>query len=225
MGVLLVYSREHPVKWLLILTFTISFGDLAQAQRSQSEYLQKCARSKQLINYGSNPDNLSTEEIVSLYDYTYETFSEINKALWTQPEASWSSCHKLTIDRLDSALSKISPTKGTFFRGTEYKHYRHYQVGDVLELRGYTSVSFSEEAASYFIRDAYFIIESQEARDISPYHFQTLDGLEYLEKELLLPRGTKLKIQSISQKMMTINSEHVGNKQELVWVFHFVENK
>lgn len=181
--------------------FTASRSSLQAIERAQSKSAVLRAE------LGQSPELFSTLERDALRAYTGGNKGEFGaKGLAEGMNTTLrrgSSAEKWAdfVDRLDSAFTKVKglSSEGTVFRGTKVAGARGLAVGDVIEDAGFMSTSVArtqaEEFVAYSKGDLFEITLPKGSRAID---MNRASGSAYgKERELLLPRGTRMVIDSI----------------------------
>ncbi len=167
---------------------------------------------------------LTLLDICSIHSYTTTAFARINKGLWL----SSSSADKLNgedwayIRMLDRALDKIPAQEPTVvYRGTQRKHIKFTEPGQLVELKGYTSTTPEQEIAEGFLNGEdennyrLMVIQVRSAKDIT-----RLAGVA--EKELLLKRGTWVRFERSEIKEINVFREDSGETERRKVEFVFL---
>lgn len=140
--------------------------------------------------------NLTDAQLRAILKYTLEEFQNINPGLasgsLTNPQAAF-------VRIMDCALEKIPSQKVTVYRGASRRI--PMAPGKVVVFEPYTSTSLDREQAKTFIRPngRLMILKVRSAKDISQISNAPT------EKELLLPRGLKFKVESVKQEKMKLD--------------------
>jgi ADP-ribosyltransferase exoenzyme len=220
---------KHFIKFALIILaapnlFAQSLcSDLAKKVWSmppsvlETDYLDKnCPAPCEAPTYmSSNPDKLSDAQIHAVNSYTMGTHVGINLGLRTD---------NLNIDQLkftrilDLALEKIQNVKAVVYRGTSQREFTVTgQANQIVTLPAFTSTAPTQEVAEAFLKNRLQIMKIKSGKNIQPY--SNAGG----EKELLIPRNTKFKIDRSEKKMMDLFSEESGPYQAEVEIVHMTE--
>ena len=149
------------------------------------------------FGYGTrNSANISMAQKLAVYNYTLGVFDSLNPALYSG---------KLTKDQLaftrvfDSALLKMPSIKMTVYRGTSKKFVA--KVGSVVEFKAYTSTSTEKDVAEGFVRDRLMVLKIKTGKDIQDY------SNAGNEREILIPRGVKFKVDGVTFKEMLLGED------------------
>ncbi|WP_413575806.1 ADP-ribosyltransferase domain-containing protein [Bdellovibrio sp. HCB290] len=102
------------------------------------------------------------------------------------------------------AVEKIPVAEGTFYRGLDSKRSRIRSVGQIVELRGITSVSGERSTAENFIKDQLFIIHGKSAHSISRYSVMG-------EQESILLPGVQLRVDKIYEEQIDLGYQNESN--------------
>lgn len=216
------------MKKLFVLTLLIAFNALAgeldklkpseimamPMEKLEKIYLkEKCPDVECDFGYGShNSSNLSKAEMFAIWNYTIGEFESITPALYSG---------KLTGSQLgfvrlmDSGLKKIPNEKTKVFRGTIKNPPA--KVGGVIELKAFTSTSVDEFVAEGFIHNRFLIINTKTGKDILDY------SQAGMEREILLPRGTKIRVDKVINKKMMLGPDPYNLESRMVEVVHATE--
>lgn len=138
---------------------------------------------------------MTQQEQDALDDLTGNGFAKINS------ELREGKADDPRIEHLDSAFSKASPLPEPIvvhrgFQGRGADKLRKVKVGETFTDEGYSSTSLKERIARSF-RKRFSSDPGQYASIIVPKGTRVLAGVE-LEKEVLLPRGSRFKVVSKS---------------------------
>jgi hypothetical protein len=152
-----------------------------------------------------NPYDLPKVEALAIWRYTGGDYKYLNKALY---EGKLEGAEAAHLRILDSALAKIPSQKLTVYRGASKK--AKVKVGEVMFFKGYTSTSLDQNIAESFVkRNGYLmIINVNSGKDIMEYS-NLAD-----EKEMLLPRNLKFRIDQISTTEIMMNSGDFDDRFE-----------
>lgn len=174
---------------------------------------ENCPNSECDFGYGTrNRANLSLAQKLAIHNYTLGIFDSLNPALYSG---------KLTNDQLaftrvlDSALSKIPSLKMTVYRGTSKKFVA--KVGLVVEFKAYSSTSTEKDVAEGFVRDRLIIMKLKTGKDIQDY------SNAGNEREILIPRGVKFKVEGVTFKEMLLGEDPSDLKPVKVEVVRLTE--
>ncbi len=196
--------------------FAGQFDKLTEAQiqalpqdKLEKIYLKEnCPNPECEFGYGTrNSAKLSKAQTLALFNYTLGYFDTLNPALYAE---------KLTNDQLaltrvlDSALAKLPSHKVTVYRGTSKKFKA--KVGSVVEFKAYTSTSTERDVAEGFVRDRLIILKVKTGKDIQDY------SNAGNEREILLPRGSKFKVDGVTSEELLIGEDPSDLKREKVEV-------
>lgn len=158
---------------------------------------ENCPNPECDFGYGTrNSANLSIAQKLATYNYTLGIFDSLNPALYSG---------KLTNDQLaftrvfDSALLKMPSIRMTVYRGTSKKFVA--KVGSLVEFKAYTSTSTEKDVAEGFVRDRLIILKVKTGKDIQDY------SNAGNEREILIPRGVKFKVEGITYKEMLLGED------------------
>lgn len=174
---------------------------------------EKCPNEQcEFVFTNTNDHNLSLAERLAIWHYTASEYMNITPALY-QGELDNSQLAFVRI--LDSALVKIPSSKATVYRGTSKT--TPVKIGTVIDFKSYTSTSTDKYTAEGFIRDRFMIIKSKSGKDIMDY------SNAGQERELLLPRGTKVRVDKISKKKMEIGEDPSDMQTINVEIVHATE--
>lgn len=177
-------------------------------------------RSWGLTNGHNNPHGLSVAEATAIYGYTYADFNEINAGLYKKVGrrgimAKLSKCNKIQIDIMDRALAKLPTYSGVVFRGDAIQNYPEGR--SEFTLYGFASTSKSRKRAESFVRDALLIVKGvSNGKPLNPYGYDYSERTED-EEEVLLPRGTRIKVNGRHQEKIQVITEHDQREVE-AWV-------
>ncbi|MBK7891077.1 MAG: hypothetical protein IPJ84_09610 [Bdellovibrionales bacterium] len=137
----------------------------------------------------------SVAEVLSLYFYTGDGFTNLNKALRTHPTVQTPSARRYintVVPVLNRALDRVKPYRGIVNRGAfdlPPEVLAQHQVGEVVEYKAYTSAAID----SGFDARYRFVIHSKTGRYIAPY------SKHNNEKEVLFKPGARFKVISIEK--------------------------
>jgi SPP1 gp7 family putative phage head morphogenesis protein len=150
---------------------------------------------------------LKRDEFVAIRGYSEALYADVNRNLRLDSDSRVLDAY---IGPLDSALNKMPAYKGTVYRGMNMPEtlFRDIRPGSILKDRGYMSTSSSAALARGFMSTTqaeikkgvpvFFKIESFSGRDIS-----SISKIGEKEKEILMPRGTSLKINKVIEVPFT----------------------
>jgi len=146
---------------------------------------------------------LTKEEKSAVADYTGSAYRAINAGLRSGvlEEHQWQQ-----VDRINSALGKLPDYKGEVKRQAMLtaEQFGAYQVGKIVEERGFTSTSTKKDW-SWHVTGTDFIINSKTGKDIEKL---SLHGST--EKEVLFRSGTRFRITKREGKKVYM--EEVGGR-------------
>lgn len=205
---------------LLVLTTSLAHaGELDKLSVSQAQALPQAQLEKMYLkdncpdaacDFGYSSDNganLSKAERMVIWHYTQGLFQSINPALI---KAKLNGAQTAFVRIMDSALKKIPSEKRTVYRGTA--KYEPAVVGGVINLKAYTSTSVEQFVAEGFVRDRLMIIKTKTAKDIQDY------SNSGMERELVLPRGVKLKVEKVVNKKLLVGEDPSDMQEVMVEV-------
>lgn len=151
------------------------------------------------IKAGKAPQGMTTGELATIRAYTGNAYGTINNQLrlgqmdphvWENTKA------------LNSALKKVERYPDTLYRRTDLDPniWNKYQVGKIVEERGFTSTSKVEDAWEYG-NYRFVITKNKSGANIQPYAQEEHEG------EVLFPAGTRFKI--LKREGATVTMEEV----------------
>lgn len=168
-------------------------------QSVQDFYLQNCKRSTELNEYNSNPYNLPEAQVYAILRYTLADFISINSS-----NAEKTQCREVTTILLNDALDSI-PGKAfeKLYRGDSA--HEKLVKDQIFEVKIFMSTSTSQEVAQGFIKNRFWTIKALNGKDIIDY------ANSRREHEVLLPRGTLLRIDKVTPETVDIYPEGPGD--------------
>lgn len=107
-----------------------------------------------------------------------------------------------------SALNKIPDTKIRGFRGGRSDWLNIREVGQVVKVKYFTSISGDKEVAINFLKDQLLIVKAITAKDISEYSVSN-------EKEYILRPGTALRVDKIANTKVNFYTDGKNDIREV----------
>ena len=152
-----------------------------------------------------NPGNLTPEEFSALKAYGREDYAVLNSRLRHEPYDKMPEKYQEMTKNMDSAFTKQTPLASDtkVFRGVNYGNAfgsakPDSLVGKVIEDKGFMSTTTSVDVAGTFGSTRLNIVVPKGTKVVNMA--QTLQSVAAKqERELLLPRGTKLQITHVAQ--------------------------
>lgn len=143
-----------------------------------------------------DPAGLTPAQFTAVQVYSSSRY-EINRQLW-ESESSLNGNDWAYVRVLDAALQEIQPEAPLrVYRGTR-RHLVFDPKNPVVQLKGYTSTSASQDQAEILIRDRLMIIDVKSARNLKNY------SNAGMEDEYLLPRGTWVRFERSEMKKIEL---------------------
>ncbi|MBU6375035.1 MAG: hypothetical protein KGQ59_03495 [Bdellovibrionales bacterium] len=158
---------------------------------------------------------LTEAQLKAIYEYTFGKFDELNKKLGTMESGSTlTNSQQAFVRVLDCALDRLPPLSPTVvYRGTSRRI--PMKKGAIVHFEPYTSTSQDREQAEGFIRPGgrLLILKVRSGRDVAKI------ARDPREKEVLLPRKMKFRVESLKkEKMQLLDEEAQEMKTQMVEV-------
>lgn len=149
-------------------------------------------------------DKITGKQKKAISDYSGHHYAAINGGLRKPPP---SAAVKKKVEQIDAALEKSAAPKDMIvYRGTNGKKFvENLKPGDVYQDKGFMSTSIQKSVAEGFGGEIMFNIHVPKGHPIAPIKGGQHDN----EKEMLMPRGTSLKILSIEKIKTSWGSERL----------------
>lgn len=164
---------------------------------------------------GKDPHGLSPAQVCAIQHYSNAGYL-VNPKLWAT-EADGKALSGLDwayVRVLDSALAKLpAEPVTTVYRGTS-RAVKFSRPGEIVRLKGYSSTTVSKDVAEGFVTERMMIIKAKNGKNIQRY------SNAGMEKELLLPRSTRVRFEKSETKVIEIFTEENGpEKREVEFVY------
>lgn len=210
---------------ILLTSIFTSYSSFGAEKTLENTYINGCdGGSNEHRIPDTNPHNLSIGERLVIVNYTIGDYIDINSKLRLKDKLE--TCEEIFITLLDQALLKIPNYKGVVYRGTiqEYVTLKKNEAYPTAPLLSYTSTSVDLEVAQNFLIDRLEILNVKTGKDISAYSAAYHEGVN--EREVLLPRGTRLFVDNLilkKQNFEVFDSGDFYNEERLVETVHASE--